>query len=56
MTTIAPVSYAICDILATNVRIVRKTCREEKRTIGVPLAVVSVQPTDGETRHREKPS
>jgi hypothetical protein len=37
-TTIAQASHAICDILATNIGIVRKACREGKCTTRVPRA------------------
>ncbi len=55
--TIAQGSSAICDILATNVGILRKACRgEDRRTVSVSRATISVPPTYGEPRDRDKPS
>src|SRR5712691_7396750 len=55
--TIAQTFHAFCNILATHIGIVRKARRGDgKRATDGPLAAVSVQPKDGETRHRQKPS
>lgn len=53
-TSVAQASRAICDILATNVGIVRKACREGKCTTCVPGSIICVPPTEGGSRHRSR--